>query len=967
MPLYNKKPIDPAPPVSANLVYSNPDTEVFFIPFTGEIFLTYDDFIGRYTLYNKKVWSCEVTGKTGLTYKEAMQCEQSARKKFDSKFPEVWRKAALQKIHWSTQPLAALYDQLHDYFKDHIFMGELVGIEIGPEEYNAVVVEIIVNPNTDQQISYNSNTCPIEPPAMQGCEYVVHLSTGDGVLLDDTDPSCPVLFRYPANLIRRNRRAMSKLNFKTFIRDSAVRETWIGAPWVVKSDLVRRYNLSVSPPDSLMLSTEEKKKRMKAFEGSDLNSDVIQFPMEDLDLPTKAPRPKVDESGVPYQDRPVASFDFTGIPPALTSSYIQSWYFMGIFGKPISLFPATLEDFGKAIRHRSLSPRCTLVNELFGCLMNIVCRYWATGTEGSFMRALYPIHEAKSSDTVHSQKFYEYLATISDDERVAIDQWYKWYTGRWNNEGDAKGRTKDTSLRLKAWEVALIGFLRDIVPEQEFPQKWKVLCLLIGAPTDDEFFIKGEIEPSEPSLNGDVAASPPASIEPESDHEPVGRRSLRKRKRVITYSSDEEDAVPVSKGIRSSSRIKAIASSAEAPVEEEKSDPVAKPRGRPRSKQIFEIENLINIASKRFILLETADKIMILHAMIQFGAVHSNVVRDYMDDAVDKLTERRKERREMTRDQRAVYVAFRGIISMDNIHDSDNLRAELDQKEKEKAAEEETNGHHDDSNDHGENGHENGNENGGMDVEDYSRLSSRVMKLKAEQARREEEERRRKGEAEKARKEHKEKQKELRKAQEERKKVDDSERTLLRRQVLADLDLRMMSGVSRILPLGSDRFFNRYWWFDGPLGAIVPEAEALEKLAKKGSVKATGPLECPSGFLFVEEFDFRQEDRIKFLEGKIPAGKWGYYSDPSQLQQLLSWLDPRGMREMELLSSLNHVSESILLGMRKRTEEYEKSLEAATVRRSSRRGDDDGGGPSYLRYTNDFADNSLYKKGGLLV
>ncbi|KAI8853429.1 hypothetical protein BC829DRAFT_486978 [Chytridium lagenaria] len=940
MPLLNKKPINPAPAVPANLVFSNPDTEVFFIEFTGEIFLTYDEFITRYTLYKKRIWTCEVTGKAGLTYKEAIDSELSARRKYDSKFPEVWRKTALEKIHWNINTLAVLQDSLHEYFKDHIYLGELVGVELGNNEYNAVVVEILVNPNTPNQISYNMKTSPTEPPEAKFCEFIVHLSMGDGQLLDDTDPKCPVRYQFPAAKIKRNRRAMSKQNFKAFVKDSAVKENWIGAPWIVKSDLVRRYKLPVQPPDSVTASSEDKRKKLmeskkKAIEESDQKLEAIQFPIEDLELPIKAPKPPVDESGVAVPDRPSPNYTFYDIPNDMMSLLIQSWYFLGVFGKPICLLPATLDDLGQAVCHRSLNPKCILIHEVFGTLMNIACKYWGSGLDAALVRPLYPaaLVEPEAKPDEFYLKYVSQVETMSDDERVAIDQWYKWCPGRWHTEAEAKGGRgpkvdKDHSKRLKAWEVALMGFIKDVVPEEKLPNKWKVLA---------------ESEPKELETNGEHVPEPdvpeatsPVSLGIESDNETAGsRRSLRKRKRVIAYSSEEEEEeekTHVVKGTRSSTRIKA----AEADMASEPTQP--RPRGRPRTRPSVDIENLISAASKRFTLLEAADK----------------VIRDYLEDAVDKAQELRKERREMGRDHKAVEQA----------------RAELDLKEKEKASNLE---------DGEANGYHNGKENGdgeageagnGYDLDAMSRLSSRVMKLKAEQARREEEEKKRKEEAEKARKEHKEKQKELRKSQEERKKVEESERALLRRQITTEVELRMMMGVSRIQPLGMDRFFNRYWWFDGAFGSLTPEAEALEKIAKK-AVKPIGPLEWASGVIFVEDVGFRPESKSKFVDGNSTEiqGQWGYLSDPAQLEQLKRWLDTRGMREMELLSALNHISDAAVLGMRKRAEHLEKSLESISVRRSSRGRHDgiDESSSSYLKYLNVWATHQITSKTVMLI
>lgn len=77
MPLVNKKPFVPNP-IPDNLA---PDDEVFYHELTNEIFTSHDAFFDRFLYCNSLIWSCGRTGKSGLTYKEALNSELSIRKK----------------------------------------------------------------------------------------------------------------------------------------------------------------------------------------------------------------------------------------------------------------------------------------------------------------------------------------------------------------------------------------------------------------------------------------------------------------------------------------------------------------------------------------------------------------------------------------------------------------------------------------------------------------------------------------------------------------------------------------------------------------------------------------------------------------------------------------------------------------------------------------------------------------------
>ena len=61
-----------------NYLY-RPDDEIFYCEATKEVFRDYEEFFQRTILCNSLVWSCSITGKAGLTYEEAVDCEKKAR------------------------------------------------------------------------------------------------------------------------------------------------------------------------------------------------------------------------------------------------------------------------------------------------------------------------------------------------------------------------------------------------------------------------------------------------------------------------------------------------------------------------------------------------------------------------------------------------------------------------------------------------------------------------------------------------------------------------------------------------------------------------------------------------------------------------------------------------------------------------------------------------------------------------
>ena len=87
--------------------------------------------------------------------------------------------------------------------------------------------------------------------------------------------------------------------------------------------------------------------------------------------------------------------------------------------------------------------------------------------------------------------------------------------------------------------------------------------------------------------------------------------------------------------------------------------------------------------------------------------------------------------------------------------------------------------------------------------------------------------------------------------------------------------------------LGRDRFLNRYWWFDGSIGAYIPpEAHFYDTKGRPRIAKSRNPLDWASGYLFVEEFGMEksvgswEEEHLDDCKSGNQSGKWGFYSEP---------------------------------------------------------------------------------------
>lgn len=102
-------------------------------------------------------------------------------------------------------------------------------------------------------------------------------------------------------------------------------------------------------------------------------------------------------------------------------------------------------------------------------------------------------------------------------EQVCINQWWKWYPGRWD-DGLEKSRTRGSKLvnkvpgvkRLKAVEVALVGFIRDCVGVEVLPDKWVLMMGMIGGVDDMEVdHVEEKDVKSSPAKSNTKDAAPP--------------------------------------------------------------------------------------------------------------------------------------------------------------------------------------------------------------------------------------------------------------------------------------------------------------------------------------------------------------------------------------------------------------------------------------------------------------------------
>ncbi|XP_043713125.1 DDT domain-containing protein DDB_G0282237-like [Telopea speciosissima] len=344
MPLFKRKPF--ALVVPPNDLECN--EHVFQVRFTKEIFRDYQAYLQRINLYRQRVWTCKVTGKTNLTYEEALVSEQRGTEKAQQ-FPKELMIPVLHMIQFSMLKLQDLVKSICTKLQDHF----IEGLELYGRKDNSV------------------QPCQILKVLDEDLEKV-HYEVG---WLDKDKNVTGTSIANADDLIRK-KLPFTRDVLKSFIRESTSRSF----PWVVHDKLAKKHGVSTEPPEELRdkLSIQDgcpksnkrrktasdtknqgtsKRKKLETENSEGLtngkkaskeiekpNKEPIRYPIDDLLVQPGADDPV-------FTDRPSPSRDF-GVPMDCVGHLLMVWDFCSSFARLLNLWPFSLEDFENAICHK---------------------------------------------------------------------------------------------------------------------------------------------------------------------------------------------------------------------------------------------------------------------------------------------------------------------------------------------------------------------------------------------------------------------------------------------------------------------------------------------------------------------------------------------------------------------------------------------------------------------------------------
>ncbi|KAI0036698.1 chromatin remodeling complex protein [Vararia minispora EC-137] len=906
---------------------SDPLRPVYYLHLTGEIFENYEAYAARISFYRLKQFQCEVTGKSGLDYFEALQSEKSEARIMHLRFPEPLKPAILQAVQWQVMGrLDHLVEAVFERYKDRYFKDEKIYVDIQGQKFLARVVEVYP-PRVSSKNSVNGTTTNQTPgasssngaPELHG-RMPVHAIGGDLKVpakeINATDDPTKYLYKVQileeerpegardklaastrearakwngslmevqCGLMSRDRLAFSKSILRRFIRDCVDRDAAVASPWTVKPPIAARYGVSSVMPEATRQGVEDIKKgeiqkRKKVW--------------EDKEPPAKKQKRLAEEKGA----SPALGSNRDGRSHAERKerdAQVQA-----------ERQKASEEAERAAAEKKKKKPLRYPTEDLDVTLSEKDKKAGAKLKRPVPNKLAIPFSENPTAAEAFLMT-WNFLVVYGHPLHLStftMDEY----------EAALRHRCVDPPCQLLA-EIhsTLIYLLRTV----NFQRHSAILSLqrLEDAELDEQDsseevgILTSEVVSGLADVGNNWERAPLRYSEGRAgweeslvgclkDHATVDNfPSLRRIFARLLYGADP--------GYSGSSN----------------SEPGSSRAGSPLSPM------------DGYAKLPPEDRLAILSFLCDI-AVSSKAIHQYMESCEEQLTALRKEKIEVNRSKRQF------------IEERDALLGGAKDKEegKEKAAEN-GNGAADDEAANGELSDlsdvstENGSESGSKPAKgrDLRRKAQSQAHAKQREAAR----------AQAA---------SQKKALAEHRRLDEEVNKLERRLEGIEREFRKLLGSIRVKPLGRDRFYNRVWWFDGMGAASL--------VGSGGTVQyQTGRLFIQGPSPFDKEIMDRREDNVwarrqieEGEEGWLGVGEWAVFGEIEEIDQFAAWLNPKGLRELALKNQLTKWWPHIAPGMRKRHADLNTNAKLPEARRSSRvkSSGPDVAREAYMQWTN---------------
>jgi hypothetical protein len=211
-------------------------------------------------------------------------------------FPEALKGPILRRVQFQTiSRIDTLVDLIFDEYRSDYYPGEHVTVHVVTGERLTGVVR--------DKTRFGAKMLPdgtISPPFSR---YFVSLDNRptEEAVVDDAH-------------ITRDRKIFTKQVLRSFIKKTVTREAWTGAPWLVKQEVAKSFNIDTRVPPHLRYESKaaerKQNQQQKKNSGADFEGMIGSFPGSNVQaqarLPELKPAPKSHKSKQQQQHGPLA-------------------------------------------------------------------------------------------------------------------------------------------------------------------------------------------------------------------------------------------------------------------------------------------------------------------------------------------------------------------------------------------------------------------------------------------------------------------------------------------------------------------------------------------------------------------------------------------------------------------------------------------------------------------------------------
>ncbi|RYC60510.1 hypothetical protein CHU98_g5698 [Xylaria longipes] len=945
MVLFKRKPVQFLQPPQID----DESAEVWHIAHTGEVFSTYEEYLARIDFYNQPRFICQITGHSGLTFFEALKSELAGAQEVDQAFPEALKGPVLRRVQFQTiSRIDTLVDMIYDEFKADYYPGESVTIQLVTGERLTGIVR--------DKARLGSKVLPDGTLTQPYSRYSTSI---DGRPDEEAVLNSEHIFR--------DRKIFTKSVLRSFIKKTVTREAWNGAPWLVKHDVAARYHIDTRVPphlryDNKLLERKQQQAQKRALQPTNGLHDVNGMNgafhnVGPARLPELKPAPKNHKVHRVHQhNHPSAQVrgnsnmfldqDHGPLPPVPGDNPFHFPVPFRQSAPPVAFTqpeppPPPPPPPKYPIEDLQLPPRDDYVRPP----LKFLCRDPPEGVvdncaqnEKIQMKSVGPLLETWDTLNVYCEIFKLDSFTF-DDFIQALEI-----------------ASRDTPCEL--FTEIHCAVLKQIVSSEADGGE-----LLVNLPELDEDEDEDEDESTsptpepEPELKPTVRATRSSLAKLEAERLRAEAEAAEKEKTpevtvkhrapelLVGFNWIEElkkrnfqdggwEMIMVgllhqlSKNPRQTTTCEELLTELVPPDEEPSRELI--------QDQYSSLDLNLRISALQVICMLTME---------------TKALRGYMEECATTMTVYRKEKIELQRNRKQAMEELKALNEERRVLLPDNMPPSPPDDSAGVAknnGDGKMSGGYDSPVDPSEDGNE-------TDDDGRARRSLRRGGDRAVERQRKREEQERKKEAELAAKAPKQSKKflkvlkDIQKKEDEIKKYEDE-------IAVTDNDLRE-ADCGRTRVLGKDRFWNRYYWFErnGMPYAGLPNSSTAHAGYANGSIWVQGPddmeregyIDLPTQYQdeYKAKFKMTVPQRKKMEEGRTSvfnARQWGYYSEPSQVDSLLNWLDPRGFNEVKLRKELLLYKDKIVANMENRAqyisshEETSKEKETAKKEEAKR-------------------------------